>query len=471
MSRREPNEGLPPFAVEYLTIHCTKAVPSSRRVIRWFHIWLKRTGQSIRQLDPPEISEFLEPILAAQKLATRAGHRRKLFRYFDWLYVRNLLSFDPTYAWPRDDVGLPSRAELFIRTREPTHKPSTINSYRSGLRHFNVWLVSQRLTPDALERVHISSWFQSLHERKFSAGHRVNLILAVRAYFEWLEEQPDYTGKSSVHLFRRGDLPKLPQYLPRPISAELDRVLQRRLGKSRSLPALGLLLMRRTGLRIGELRALPFHCVQSDHLNNNFLKVPLGKLNNERLVPLDRRTMRLVQKLRIEGTTGKRGKRRTLLLESPSGKPISFAHYRLALKRACRGLVFAEPMTSHRLRHTYATSMLVAGVSLPVLMKLLGHRDYKMTLRYAAITIDTVATEYADAVQVVEQRYQLRKTTLDNTPSSPNVLTDLARHIIKHVDDAGLDKSQARSLVRRLNRLDTAIQRLLRECRQATQSE
>jgi|GEM_PF-3877170 len=38
------------------------------------------------------------------------------------------------------------------------------------------------------------------------------------------------------------------------------------------------------------------------------------------------------------------------------------------------------------MRHTYATTMLRAGVSLPALMKLLGHRTANMTLRYVEIT-------------------------------------------------------------------------------------
>jgi integrase len=49
----------------------------------------------------------------------------------------------------------------------------------------------------------------------------------------------------------------------------------------------GLLLMRLTGLRIGELCSLERNCIRRDHLNNCFLKVPLGKLNTERLVPMD----------------------------------------------------------------------------------------------------------------------------------------------------------------------------------------
>jgi hypothetical protein len=45
-------------------------------------------------------------------------------------------------------------------------------------------------------------------------------------------------------------------------------------------------------------------------------------------------------------------------------------------------------------RHTYATSMLRAGVSLPALIKLLGHRTANMTLRYVEITQKDLQREF-----------------------------------------------------------------------------
>ena len=62
-------------------------------------------------------------------------------------------------------------------------------------------------------------------------------------------------------------------------------------------------------------------------------------------------------------------------------------------------------MTTHRLRHTYATSMLAGGMSLPSVMRILGHSDYRMTLRYAAITDSTVFTEFAAALVHNAERY------------------------------------------------------------------
>jgi site-specific recombinase XerD len=38
-----------------------------------------------------------------------------------------------------------------------------------------------------------------------------------------------------------------------------------------------------------------------------------------------------------------------------------------------------------RLRHTFASSLMNGGMSLLGIMKLLGHRDQRMTLRYTAI--------------------------------------------------------------------------------------
>ena len=49
------------------------------------------------------------------------------------------------------------------------------------------------------------------------------------------------------------------------------------------------------------------------------------------------------------------------------------------------------------MRHTYATTMLRAGVSLPALMKLLGHRTANMTLRYVEIAQKDLQREFHQA--------------------------------------------------------------------------
>ena len=399
----KPRDELPSYATEFLEV-----ASASRKLVGWFHHWLKRTGRPLLQLQAAEVEQFLSG-LAVQKAARASDrHRQRLVRYLEWFHARRALAFHPRALLPRSRHELPPIALRFTKTLEPTVKRATVAARRSAIRSFHSWLDAQALTLETFGRDHASLWLQSLLARGLQASSRVHIIQSLRAYFRWLEEQRDHVVAPSDHLFRQSDFPKLPRYLPRPIPPDLDRALQRRFRKSKCRLQLGLLLMRRTGLRIGELRSLAFHCVRLDHRSNSFLKVPLGKLATERLVPLDRITLRLVQKLRIEGSTGKAGRRRALLLERRGGGSIPYVEFREALSRAARGLLFTEPLTSHRLRHTYATAMLAGGMSIPSLMKLLGHVDYRMTLRYAAITDETVVIEYAAASQRIEERYNLK---------------------------------------------------------------
>lgn len=461
--RRNPLGNLPPFAVEFLGIK-----PAARSVVCLFHQWLKASGRPILQLEVSELEQFLGRLAKTSDLERARALRRHLaLTYLDWLRSRGLLGFDPRCAWPRSNFPLPPHATRFLELLEPTHTLSTVRGYQTTLRQFHIWLNANRVALLSLERSHVESWLAWLHARQLAACTRVHIIQHVRAYLEWLEEQRMLSVPSET-LVRSADLPKLPKYLPRPVPPDIDRLLQQRFKKSGCLYQLGLLLMRRTGLRIGELIALPYQCRRTDHAGNTLLKVPLGKLATERLVPLDPPTVKLIAKLQRAGP-----RKRTLLLAAELGQRGPSAttgktRYELykALRKACRGIQFAEPMTSHRLRHTYATSLLAAGMSLPAVMRLLGHTDYRMTLRYAEITGTTVFAEFAAATERIAERYPSVAAATPETASSTEparALSDLARYVQKRTQDDQLDRASARTLVRRIRRLQADLRRLLRK--------
>ena len=58
-------------------------------------------------------------------------------------------------------------------------------------------------------------------------------------------------------------------------------------------------------------------------------------------------------------------------------------------------------------RHAFATEMLRLGVSLPALMKLLGHNDIRMTLRYLEVTQPDLRREFHLARQNASQPHRL----------------------------------------------------------------
>jgi site-specific recombinase XerD len=442
---------LPPFAQEYLTLR-----PNAKAVVQRFHVWLQSTYRPIKQLDPPEIEQFLAIVSSSSpsKSPTRTLDLRHARRYLTWLHERQLLKFDPMSLWYRSTLELPSLATRFLQSLGPTHKPTTLVGYRGSLRQFHAWLAARPRVVEQLERSDMDAWLQLLHQRGLHANTRLHAILHLRAYLRWLEEQGALSTPAAL-LLRRSDLPKLPQYLPRPIPPDIDALLRKRFRTSRCRLQLGLLLMRNTGLRIGELRQLSHRCVRADARGNSFLKVPLGKLDTERLVPLDPKTLKLVRRLQRGG-----GGHRTFLLEV-RGKPVRCAAITAALRKASHGLSTPEPITSHRLRHTYATTLLAGGMSLVAIMRLLGHRDYRMTLRYAAITDETVVTEFTEALRRTSQRYAPAAPTVAASSRDPvQQLLDLIRFIEKHAQDESLDPHRTLVLIKRVRRLYSDIKQL-----------
>ena len=73
----------------------------------------------------------------------------------------------------------------------------------------------------------------------------------------------------------------------------------------------------------------------------------------------------------------------------------------------------------HRFRHTYATTLLTAGMSLTGIKSLLGHHSLKMTLRYAEVVPEKVLTEYRAALKTMEEEYRMGVTVQAPSRRSP----------------------------------------------------
>lgn len=58
-----------------------------------------------------------------------------------------------------------------------------------------------------------------------------------------------------------------------------------------------------------------------------------------------------------------------------------------------------EKANPHRFRHTFASDMIRAGVPLHVLMRLMGHTQIHMTMRYVNLSAEDVRQEFERALR------------------------------------------------------------------------
>jgi integrase len=161
---------------------------------------------------------------------------------------------------------------------------------------------------------------------------------------------------------------------------------------ARDLAIVGLMLLQ--GLRSAEVLALNPEDVL---LSEAQLRV-CGKGSKLRFLPLAPESVQLLDHyLRLERPdpcsaalfVSLKGRSRGVRMIA-AGLRSLFRHH-----RHTTGVTLANP---HRFRHTFASDMVRAGVSLPALMQLMGHADIQTTLLYVQVTPQDVYLQYARAV-------------------------------------------------------------------------
>ena len=249
-----------------------------------------------------------------------------------------------------------------------TLQPFTVVKYDYVARHFVSYL---RATFPEVRRLsqlrrdpHMLGWFRWLCELRPPIGNhtREQRLLCLRRLLDDLAAQghPIQPG-----LIIREDFPVRPEYLPRALSPEDDRRLQAELTRADNVYSNALLLMRVTGIRVGECIHLALDCVRHIEPEQWALHVPLGKMHSERLVPLDAEGLRLINRileLRAQLSARRLAKSAGFLLPRVGRRFALFQMLRLALadfaKRA--GCADTIRITPHRLRH-YAGFRTIPG--------------------------------------------------------------------------------------------------------------
>jgi site-specific recombinase XerD len=253
---------------------------------------------------------------------------------------------------------------------------------RDDIEDFKVWLARQRGNKGAL-----------------SANTHRQRLRTLRAFFERIIEWdwPDAPPRNPV---LGGDIPKKPEPLPKFLD---DRDAARLMAAARACAdprdRLVIELLARTGIRAGELADLEADAVVRIG-EAYWLRVPLGKLRNDRYVPLHPDLVALTAGWTAANLAHIRAHRR--LAADHRGPLDRHQIGRIVRRVGRRAGVSAHP---HQLRHTLATQAINRGMRLEAIAALLGHRSMEMTLIYARIANRVVADEYAAVSAKIDALY------------------------------------------------------------------
>ena len=345
--------------------------------------------------------------------------------------------------------------------------PDTIRHYRGTARNFLSYLGADHPEVQCLDQLrrepHILGWMSRLRSQlpPLVTASLGNLFFALRAIFHelaWTELLPELAP-----LLRREDFPRLPQRLPRPLTQEQDELLQQEFVRRNDLGGNAFLLIRHTGVRIGECADLSLDCLRASGPNQWAIHVPLGKLKTERMVPVDSFVCGLVQRLRFFRSLDPLPADGRLLAR-PGTKEALVRQLRDYLHQICHALGLSNRIVPHQFRHTDASEMLRAGVSFPALMKLLGHTSPEMTMRYLDVVLSDLQREFELARSKPRHLAPQPKASFASVrPGLDGVIDSLlAAQLVLETYRRALPNGTSR---RRLDRLSNRLTKILSEAR------
>ena len=268
---------------------------------------------------------------------------------------------------------------------------NTIDAYRRDLEKFSEFAAQRGLKkPAQVKRGDVVDFLGSLYVRKLDARSVARHLVSLRQLFRFLlseeliSEDPVITVES----------PKFRQSLPQFLSVEeVDKLLaQPDVSSTLGLRDKAMIeLLYSAGLRVSELCNL---AVDDLHVDAGSLRC-IGKGNKERLVPVGKRALAVlqlyIQKARLEILGVQSSK---YLFINRKGIKLDRVTFWKTLGLYGRKAGLRKALKPHMLRHSFATHLLDRGADLRSVQMMLGHSDISTTQIYTHVVEERLKQVY-----------------------------------------------------------------------------
>jgi integrase/recombinase XerD len=270
---------------------------------------------------------------------------------------------------------------------------NTLSAYRRDLAKFDDFAKQRKLQLTAVKRDDLVDFLASLYRQKLESKTVARHLVTLRNFFRHAQVQDLISEDPSAHL----ESPKIRRSLPGYLRLEeVEKLLQ--------LPDQGtplglrdramLEVLYSTGLRVSELTSLK---VPDLDMKVGCVRC-IGKGDKERIVPVGKKALSIVEKYLRDGRSllvgAGRGGAGGFLFVNRRGARISRVGVWKILSAYGRKAGLRIPLTPHMLRHSFATHLLERGADLRSVQLMLGHSDISTTQIYTHVVEERLKQIY-----------------------------------------------------------------------------
>jgi integrase/recombinase XerC len=309
-----------------------------------------------------------------------------------------------------DEAPLPTEISEFLThlAKERDLSAHTVSAYRRDLTEFSGWLAATKGIAgwewESLGRTDIRGYMAHLTRRGLAKRSIARALSAVRSFYRWMhrDERVDVNPARAVGSPR---LPRtLPAYLDRSQADTLMKLAVARAGSGNFTDVRNLAMLElfySSGLRLAELRGVDLGDLD---LVSQQVKVR-GKGRKERIVPLGDHAQRALRNYLVKRDNqiaklggAKAGKlARGAVFLSSRGTRISPRAVQHAIVTLLGAVDEGAGLSTHSLRHTFATHMVDGGADLRAVQELLGHASISTTQIYTHTSVERLKKVYKQA--------------------------------------------------------------------------
>ncbi|MFN8877221.1 MAG: tyrosine recombinase XerC [Gemmatimonadota bacterium] len=300
-------------------------------------------------------------------------------------------------------VSAPLQDFLAHLAGERDLSPNTVTAYTRDLTELSAFLAAQHGTEAfdwaTVDRLDLRGFLGHLQRRGLSKRSMARALSAVRTFYAWMHREELVATNPA----RGVGTPKLEKYLPAYLDrgqvetlfqAATTRAMEGRFTDVRNLAILELFYS--TGMRLSELRGLNRGDVD---LIVQQAKV-LGKGRKQRIVPVGDLAARACRNYEAKRDALARGGVKVDKVAYFVSERGGRMHVR-TIQDAVTGwlaLVGEDAgLSTHSLRHTFATHLLDAGADLRAVQELLGHARVSTTQIYTHTSVERLKQVYRKA--------------------------------------------------------------------------